>query len=85
MQANALGPVWLRSTLGGITHMTEPEASCSFCGQPQSKVEKLIAGEDGARICNRCVALCYDALRQEGTDMSSWRRAEPPPGHEGGE
>ena len=68
--------------LGRTTHMTEPENSCSFCGQPKSKVEKLVAGQDGANICNRCVALCYDVLRQEGVDISSWRRAEQPPGPE---
>ncbi len=58
--------------------MKEPEASCSFCGQPASKIEKLLAGQDAARICNRCIAFCYDVLRQEGVDMDSWRSAEPP-------
>lgn len=31
---------------------------CSFCGKPQQKVEKLIAGPRGVFICNECVALC---------------------------
>ena len=51
--------------------MAQSEESCSFCHQPKSKVEKLILGEDGVSICNRCVALCYDTLRREGVDVSS--------------
>ena len=31
---------------------------CSFCGKPQTRVEKLIAGPRGVFICNECVALC---------------------------
>jgi ATP-dependent protease Clp ATPase subunit len=62
----------------GSTSMTQPERTCSFCHQPQSKVEKLIEGYKGVTICNRCVALSYDVLCGEGVDMSSWRRAEPP-------
>ena len=30
---------------------------CSFCGKPQSEVERLIAGP-GVFICNECVELC---------------------------
>lgn len=31
---------------------------CSFCGKPQTRVEKLIAGPRGVFICNECVGLC---------------------------
>lgn len=34
---------------------------CSFCGKPQSQVERLIAGEN-ASICNECVSLCATVL-----------------------
>jgi ATP-dependent protease Clp ATPase subunit len=51
--------------------MAQPEHSCSFCHQLESKVDKLIHGEDGISICNRCVAVCYDTLRKEGVDVSS--------------
>ncbi len=37
---------------------------CSFCGKPESQVERLIAGP-GAYICNECVALCNDLLHEE--------------------
>ncbi len=50
--------------------MAQFEDSCSFCHQPKSKVEKLIQGEGGVAICNRCIAFCYDTLRQEGVDVS---------------
>ena len=34
---------------------------CSFCGKPQSQVQRLIAGND-AYICNECVGLCLNIL-----------------------
>ena len=38
--------------------------SCSFCGKPQTQVEKLIAGP-GVYICNECVDLCKDIITEE--------------------
>lgn len=40
---------------------------CSFCGAPQAKVNKLIAGPD-VFICDKCIALCNEALIDEGDD-----------------
>ncbi|AEV85794.1 ATP-dependent Clp protease ATP-binding protein [Actinoplanes sp. SE50] len=37
------------------------ELRCSFCAQPSSEVEKIIAGP-GVYICNICVDLCNDIL-----------------------
>ena len=37
---------------------------CSFCGKPQSEVERLIAGP-GVFICNECVELCESILDQD--------------------
>ena len=34
---------------------------CSFCGKPQSMVDRLIAG-NGSYICDECVRLCMDVL-----------------------
>ena len=34
---------------------------CSFCGKPQSLVERLIAG-NGAYICDECVKLCMSIV-----------------------
>ena len=38
--------------------------NCSFCGKEQVKVKKLIAGPN-IYICNECVDLCNDILREE--------------------
>jgi ATP-dependent Clp protease ATP-binding subunit ClpX len=37
---------------------------CSFCGKHRTVVKKLIVGEDSA-ICNDCVDLCFDLLKEE--------------------
>lgn len=39
----------------------EKSVRCSFCGKPQSMVERLIAG-NGAYICNECVELCVSMM-----------------------
>jgi len=38
---------------------------CSFCGKSQHEVRKLIAGPT-VFICDECVGLCNDILREEG-------------------
>lgn len=38
---------------------------CSFCGKEQLQVRRLIAGPNGAYICDACVALCNEILAQE--------------------
>jgi ATP-dependent Clp protease ATP-binding subunit ClpX len=37
---------------------------CSFCGKKQSEVNKIIAG-DNVFICDECVILCYDIIKNE--------------------
>lgn len=37
---------------------------CSFCGKSQHEVKKLIAGPN-VFICNECVELCMDIIREE--------------------
>ena len=36
---------------------------CSFCGKPQSQVNRLVAGP-GVYICDECVNVCLDILKQ---------------------
>ena len=38
--------------------------SCDFCGKSKEEVEKLIVGENSS-ICNDCVELCVDILKDE--------------------
>lgn len=40
------------------------ELRCSFCGQPQSQVRRLIAGQ-GAYICDQCVEMCAEIIGDE--------------------
>jgi hypothetical protein len=42
----------------------QPEHTCDFCGKSKENVEKLIVGEHSA-ICNDCVDLCVDILKDE--------------------
>jgi ATP-dependent Clp protease ATP-binding subunit ClpX len=37
---------------------------CSFCDKNQQQVSKLVAGND-VYICNECIALCYDIIKEE--------------------
>ncbi|MDX2083401.1 MAG: ATP-dependent Clp protease ATP-binding subunit ClpX [Rickettsiales bacterium] len=37
---------------------------CSFCGKHQNEVKKLIAGPT-VFVCNECIALCADILRED--------------------
>jgi len=41
------------------------EFRCSFCGKPQSQVRKLIAGPNGAYICDECVDICAEIIEEE--------------------
>lgn len=40
---------------------------CSFCGKSQDEVRKLIAGPS-VFICDECVDLCNDIIREEIQD-----------------
>ena len=40
---------------------SQKKHSCSFCGKPQSEVERLIEGP-GVYICDECVTLCAEIL-----------------------
>lgn len=43
---------------------------CSFCGKSQHEVRKLIAGPS-VFVCDECVELCNDIIREEMQDKSS--------------
>ena len=38
---------------------------CSFCNKSEDQVRKLIAGPDGAFICDECIAICSEILEEE--------------------
>ncbi|WP_099470008.1 ATP-dependent Clp protease ATP-binding subunit ClpX [Konateibacter massiliensis] len=38
---------------------------CSFCNKTQEQVRKLIAGPNGAYICDECVDICAEIIEEE--------------------
>ncbi len=50
---------------------------CSFCGKSQHEVRKLIAGPS-VYICDECVELCNDIIREELEEASLSEREELP-------
>ncbi|CAI0807646.1 ATP-dependent Clp protease ATP-binding subunit ClpX [Serratia quinivorans] len=55
---------------------------CSFCGKSQHEVRKLIAGPS-VYICDECVDLCNDIIREEIKEVSPHReRSALPTPHE---
>jgi ATP-dependent Clp protease ATP-binding subunit ClpX len=56
--------------------------SCSFCGQPESRVRRLIAGPESVYICDACVNLCKQVLDVGGEsreEVGLRRENVPPP------
>ncbi len=49
---------------------TEKLLYCSFCGKSQHEVKKLIAGPS-VFICDECIDLCNDIIRDEQIETSS--------------
>ncbi len=43
---------------------------CSFCGKTQNQVRKLIAGPNGAFICDECVDICQEIIVEELEDFA---------------
>ena len=41
---------------------------CSFCGKPEDLVRKLITGQNGACICDECLEIGHDMIKEEGGD-----------------
>jgi ATP-dependent Clp protease ATP-binding subunit ClpX len=50
---------------------------CSFCGKSQHEVRKLIAGPS-VFICDECVELCNDIIREELEDKGQAARSQLP-------
>ena len=43
----------------------EPKIRCSFCRKTEDQVRKLIAGPDGAFICDECIGICAEIMEEE--------------------
>lgn len=42
---------------------------CSFCGKTQEQARKLIAGPNGAYICDDCIDICAEIIEDEFDDI----------------
>lgn len=47
----------------------ESKIRCSFCGKTEDQVRKLIAGPDGAYICDECIEICAEIIDEEFEQM----------------
>ena len=55
--------------------MKDQHRYCSFCGKPEDLVSRLISGQNGAYICNECVEICRDMIK----DTEEQEEAAPVP------
>ena len=46
-----------------MTQRNKQDIHCSFCGRPQTEVERIIYGRN-AYICNECVEMCAELLNE---------------------
>lgn len=57
---------------------SDSKVRCSFCGKPQEQVRKLIAGPNGAFICDECVDICSEIIEEEfAKEEAELMQAEP--------
>ena len=54
---------------------------CSFCGKSQHEVRKLIAGPN-VFICDECVELCNDIIREEMEEAAPATTSKLPKPHD---
>lgn len=48
-----------------MANINKEKISCSFCGKTEDQVRRLIAGPDGAFICDECVEICAGIIEEE--------------------
>lgn len=46
-------------------HDKDGENRCAFCGKTRDIANKLIRSDNGLYICDECIELCVDALKEE--------------------
>ena len=37
---------------------------CSFCGKSEANVRRLISGQNGSCICDECITICGDMIKE---------------------
>ncbi len=61
-----------------MTQESTDNLHCSFCGKSQHEVKKLIAGPS-VYVCNECIVLCNEIIREEDFSSSDKQSALPSP------
>ena len=61
-------------SVANATGINEHTLKCSFCGKAQFDIARLIAGP-GVSICNECVDICAETIRQDTEAASGLDRA----------
>jgi ATP-dependent Clp protease ATP-binding subunit ClpX len=55
--------------------MTQTQPTCSFCNKVKEEVNMLVGAEGGPFICNECIDLCHDVMKEDvsvsSNDVSS--------------
>ena len=49
---------------------------CSFCGKTEDQVRKLIAGPEGAFICDECIEICTEIIDEEFGEYAPYDTGE---------
>lgn len=50
------------------------ELRCSFCAKSEREVRKLVAGAAGGHICDECVSIAAQIIREPRTPFGAWHR-----------
>ncbi|MCQ2387544.1 MAG: ATP-dependent Clp protease ATP-binding subunit ClpX [Clostridia bacterium] len=43
----------------------EKDLFCSFCGKPKELVKRLVAGPNGIYICDECIDICQEVMKED--------------------
>ena len=54
-----------RKETGSMADKKREKVRCSFCHKTEDQVRKLIAGPDGAYICDECIGICAEIMDEE--------------------
>src|SRR5690554_5688110 len=49
----------------------EKDLICSFCKKPSNEVKRLVAGPNGIFICNECINICSELLKEDIAETQS--------------
>lgn len=61
----AFAQTWVLERIERMAVKGESKIRCSFCGKSEDQVKKLIAGPDGAYICDECIEICAEIMDEE--------------------